>query len=245
MAFSSYESSHTRPTSVQISDSLFAPKPFSGSITYLHVVDSWLESFQAYVDLKGIQGHNRVHLFRLLMTDQAAIWLRSLPPHSCDTFDDLVEAFKRRYQISQADRWKHTAALFSSQQAPTQTVDDFISNMIYHARKLQLSDNLIFDLILKRLKSDIRLPVLQAQPKDISEILHHARIAQSAQHMADHSDSTPLRQITQQLDLLTKHILASDIKTATLPTPSPETNMYHSDQLLWTPTQLVQLHQLL
>jgi hypothetical protein len=45
-------------------------------------------------------------LFKLMLTEQAADWMTALPATTETRFDSLVLAFKKRYDLSEAAKWK-------------------------------------------------------------------------------------------------------------------------------------------
>jgi hypothetical protein len=64
---------------LSISDAAFALQPFTGSSHCGDQAEKWLEQFSRYVAFKKLTEEDQLQLFQLLMKDQAADWLTSLP----------------------------------------------------------------------------------------------------------------------------------------------------------------------
>ena len=64
------------------------------------------EHFDTYTNFRKIQCTDKLELFKLLMTDQASDWLRSLPDDIKQNFELLLQEFKKRHALSRVDKWK-------------------------------------------------------------------------------------------------------------------------------------------
>lgn len=72
------------------------PKPFTGKRIDPDAIVRWLEHFHRFAIFKQLDNDTKLDLFKLLMTEQAADWLNSLPDDTTADFDTLSEAFKHR-----------------------------------------------------------------------------------------------------------------------------------------------------
>jgi hypothetical protein len=72
-----------------ITDKAFELQPFTGALNSNEQADKWAEKFQRYVAFRKINEADQLQLFQLLMKDQAADWLTSLPDHKRLDIHDL------------------------------------------------------------------------------------------------------------------------------------------------------------
>jgi len=164
-----------------ISDTALAPKPFRGMDVDTERTEQWLDYFNTYAQFRHIQGESKAQLFKLLMTDQAADWLRSLPTATTMDFDSLVKEFKKRYAITDIDRWKKVSSVWSREQLPSESVDTFITDIRNAARIIPITDDTLLRFaVVRGLKPDIRLHVLQSGASTLDAVVHSARVAEAA-----------------------------------------------------------------
>jgi len=65
---------------IAVNDSSLLPSTFNGDNKDTVKTEKWLDYFQTYAKLRGLNQESQLNLFRLLMTDDAEDWLHSLPP---------------------------------------------------------------------------------------------------------------------------------------------------------------------
>jgi hypothetical protein len=75
-----------------------------------------VEKFQRYVAFRKINETDQLQLFHLLMRDQAANWLTSLPDNKRLDIHDLLHQFQKRYELLRVAKWKQTANLWKRKQ---------------------------------------------------------------------------------------------------------------------------------
>ena len=80
---------------IAVNDSALTPKPFRGNDGDAEKTEQWLDYFTTYTNFRDIHGNSRLQLLKLLLTDQAADWLRSLEHDQVDDYDTLVRLFRR------------------------------------------------------------------------------------------------------------------------------------------------------
>jgi len=112
---------------MSIGDGDFKPKPFKGTETDTEKTEQWLEYFHTYAAFRQITGQAKLQLFRLLLVDQAAEWWRSLPVDVLRDFDNLVEAFRRRYSLTDVERWKKATTIWQRDQKQDESVAAYIT----------------------------------------------------------------------------------------------------------------------
>jgi hypothetical protein len=216
------------PASLSISDTTFTLKSFSGAANTEDTAEKWVESFLLYTDFKRMSAGDSLRLFKLLLTDQAADWLKALPDYKKSSFDRLIQAFNERYALTRVDRWRKTAEIWSRKQGPNESVDDYVAAMQSAASRVNMPEDYLADAILQGLKPELRLFVLYAGVETIPEILKIARTSEAA-HSADKSTTTT-SDINTKLDFVMQQ-QAETMKTLKLMEETNKCSNIMSDQL--------------
>ena len=162
-----------------VSDSVIAPRPFTGK-TSENDAESWLEFFELYSKHRGLNNSERLTLFPLMMRNGAADWLATLPKTQLQSYDSLVTAFWDNYFVPAELRWKEAGMLWNqSQREDEQVEDDFVTRVRRGARRIQLADSQLVDIILNGLRPSIRLHVLQKGGDTLNDLIKTAKLAEA------------------------------------------------------------------
>jgi hypothetical protein len=199
---------------LSISDAAFALQSFMGSSHCGDQAEKWLEQFSRYVTFKKLNEEDQLQLFQLLMKDQAADWLTSLPLLRKDDIHVLKDEFMKRHQMTRVEKWRQTADIWKRRQGPTEPVDDYIAAMQAAARRVKMAQSSLADAIIQGLRPEIRLHVLHAGSETLEQILEAARISEAA-HSANLGQTTS----TDKLAVKVEQLL--DRLTAQTTTPDP------------------------
>ena len=71
-------------SSLAVSDTTFAPRPFSGANA--EDADAWSQRFEQYVQFRALNNKAKIQLFQLLLIGQAAEWMKTPPSDTTDDF---------------------------------------------------------------------------------------------------------------------------------------------------------------
>ena len=201
---------------VSVTDIALMVQPFTGVANVEQSADKWLLSFNTYTTFKNIHGQTKINLFKLMLTDQAAAWLMALPTHTTHSWDSLVAAFRQRYGITEAEKWRYQKDIWSREQRENETVDDYVTAMQLTANKIGIPQETLREAIIQGLKPELRLFVLNANAHDIPTLLAVARTCEAARS-ADrprNQDSLEIKSmfasLMQQLQQMATSINAGD-----------------------------------
>jgi hypothetical protein len=161
-----------------VSDSVIAPKPFSGTAT--EDGEAWAEYFERYAKYKNMNDDEQTALFAMFMRDGAAQWLSTLPAQTTRSYFALKQAFRDNYFKSRELLWKEAGDLFNQSQRPDERVDDFVIRLKRSAKRLNITDDTLHFAVIHGLRSPIRMHVLQQGVQDLEQTLRAARIAEAS-----------------------------------------------------------------
>ena len=174
----------TTPRATVVSDSIIAPRPFTGKTTDSDG-EGWLEYFVRYCDHRRLDDKSKLTLFKMMMRDSAADWLAGQPAQKHDEDDEgelsrLVEAFSDNYFRPGELRWKETGALWGQPQKADETVEDYMIRVRRCAKRLKMEGDALYDAVLHGLRPAIRMMVLSQKPEGVDALVRAARVAEAA-----------------------------------------------------------------
>jgi hypothetical protein len=179
--------------------------------------ERWLRYLNQYVQYRNLRDEEALTLFKLLLTDQAQDWLYALPEDQSDSFHRLQEAFMKRYTPNPLQRYQKASHMWARVQQPQESVDSYITAIKTAANQIQLRDEqqLCF-CIIRGLRPNLRLHVLQNQHDTLEAIQHSARVAEIATAgVADHDQT--VSELSKTVTLLVDKLTAKDPAAATPP----------------------------
>jgi hypothetical protein len=202
-----------------LGDSNIAPAKFQGNERDTHRTDQWISSFRAYAKLRSLSEPAQIQYFQLLMADEAANWLAALPEHIKNDLEMLTAEFEKRFSLTDLDRWKKASSLWSREQGTEETVDRYVSDIRNSARIVPITDeNMVKFAIIRGLRPEIRLHVLQSSPESIDDVMKAARVAETA--ISASQPSTEVALLRKQVATLIGK-LETKPTVAVIDTPEP------------------------
>jgi hypothetical protein len=186
-----------------INDSTFTPSPFKGDEKDTEKTERWLEYFNNYTSFRGIDDAAKLKLFKLLMSGQAAEWIRSLPDHITTQLPLLTTAFRQRFSLTDITRWQKATSMWTREQGSNESVDAYITDIINTARVVPITDKeLIRFAIVKGLKNNIKIHVLQSGAATVEEVTRTARVAEAAQTASKTTETDVSTLASQMAEIL-------------------------------------------
>ena len=207
-----------------VNDGSFTPKQFTGSPKDIANVDKWLDYFSEYTKFRCLSPDRQLQLFKLLLTEQAADWLRALPQTVKDDMESLVDAFKQRFAQNELHRWQNASSMWTRQQHVDESVETFITAVKNLARLVPITDEeQIKFAVLKGMRKEIKMHVLQTDPKTLDDVIRAARIAEMAftSTGTDNQVADLTKQVSQLVDQLKKSTVNAVQTPSRSRTPSP------------------------
>ena len=203
-----------------INDSTFTPSQFQGDEKDTEKTERWLEYFNNYTSFRGIDDTAKLRLFKLLLSGQAAEWLRSLPDQITTQLPLLTTAFRQRFSLTDITRWQKATSMWTREQGSSESVDAYITDIINMARVVPITDKeLIRFAIVKGLKNNIKIHVLQSGAATVEEVTRTARVAEAAQ-TASNTRETDVSALASQMAEILKMMKSNATATiSTVETP--------------------------
>jgi hypothetical protein len=201
----------------RLPEASLTPKAFGGSTAEMDNAERWLRYLNQYVQYRNLRDEEALTLFKLLLTDQAQDWLYALPEEQSDSFHRLQEAFMTRYTPNPLQRYQKASHMWARVQQPQESVDSYLTAIKTAANQIQLKDEqqLCF-CVIRGLRPNLRLHVLQNQHDTLEAIQHSARVAEIATAgVADHDQT--VSELSKTVTLLVDKLTAKDPAAATPP----------------------------
>jgi hypothetical protein len=177
-------------------------------------------------------------LFKVLLRDTASDWMVSLPAEQSDTLEHFTTAFKERFHDNEAIKYKSARDLFFTKQLETQTVDEFVTQLLKIARKIGQDRNADITryAILSGLKPQIASQVVMSNPGNTDQVIERARLAEVAagsasnrtdsggvnKSVAQEIQEQQVRQLTD--DLASLKLKVAEMKSTNVIRTSPSPN---------------------
>jgi hypothetical protein len=218
-AVSTHHSTMSTTDRPRLPEASLAPKTFGGSTLEIDNAERWLRYLNQYVQYKNLRDDEALTLFKLLLTDQAQDWLYALPEDQADSFHRLQVAFTSRYTSNPLQRYQKASHMWSRMQQDNESVDSYFTSIMSAANQIKLRDEqqLCFCLI-RGLKSQICLHVLQNNHDTVENIRHSAKVAEIASAgVVD--EGKAVAELAKTFTLLVDKLTAKE--TATPPPTAP------------------------
>jgi len=176
-------------------NSNISPSNFKGSTT--DNAQDWLRHFENYCVYKAYDEAKTKALFRVVLTDSAAVWYDSLATDVTDDWTALKNAFKARYTTPEFMRYKHANDLFNSKQGDS-SVDDYCANMQRLAKQVGADDTMLRFAVINGLRPDIRNHVTRCQPITWKDLVDNAKVGEMCVPVPTITDTA----VSVQLELI-------------------------------------------
>jgi len=193
--------------------------------------ENWYRHFDYYCKYKGYNNAKILALFKLLLKDNAALWLDSQSPDVSSDLTSLKLAFAERYYTPEIMRYKSAKEIFLRKQKEDEQVDDYIASMKKLAKTIDADDKMLRYAILNGLKSELIGFVIQRQPQTIQELLQAARLAEFTCPTLKDTDSLLSKQIVNVQEQLKDMKTKWDEMLTSSASSSMERNTLHSASL--------------
>ena len=163
---------------------------------------TWLRDVEHYCQYKKLDDPGKVGLMPLLLQDGARFWYDSLDDTTRATFATTVQAFRNHFKRDEAIKWKDAADVWSEVQRPTQSVEDYISQIQKRATRASMTEEQIISPLIKGLLPEIRQSVLQHETTSVADIKRWAVIAESALTDTRDNVTAAIKRLETKLDHL-------------------------------------------
>lgn len=164
--------------SATVSDTVIAPRPFTGNNFDSDSAENWLNYYERYADYRSLSDADRSRLFCMLMRDTAADWLSTLSARVTQSYDCLKNEFKQTFFKSDQLKWQDASKLFNEHMKPSEKVDEYVTRIKRAARHLNISEELLNFAVISGLTPTIRTHVLSQGLKGLNETIKAAKIAE-------------------------------------------------------------------
>lgn len=187
-----YEPIVAEPDNFEFMASSLTPKSFSGSTTddvqlFINDVVAWLTVSRINDDACKVAAAS------LLLKGGAKIWFENLAEKP-ETLDQMTELLTERFASNNAN-WGATSKIWDAKQKCGESVDAFITKIEEAARRHQLTEPNIIQIIIKGLLPTIKTHVLNHEITDVNDLRKWAEVAETIQEIS----SEPAQAMAQSM----------------------------------------------
>ena len=207
--------------SVKMTDSVIAPPTFNGKAG--QNPSDWLRHFILYSTFKGYTADRQKSLFKVLLVDGAADWLEGQGFPAETSFNELKQAFEQRFKSPNVLKYKNAKEVFTRRQGLTQSVDDYVTDMIKIGKAIEISDQMLQFAVLNGLRPELATYVTQRQPENMADLLQAARIAELT---LPASKDTELHSKVDRLMAHWDKLSTAQVTERRSPSPAPGTSLH-------------------
>ena len=125
-----------------INESSLTPSPFYGKGT--ESSKDWLTYFLRYVAFKQLSDGAGLALFALLMRGAANTWFTTLPDADRADYNTVITRFRDKYAPAPITMWRRASEFWSRNQRPTESVEEYMSEMLREAHEVSAPDDMAF-----------------------------------------------------------------------------------------------------
>ena len=122
---------------------------------------------------------------------------RILPEDVRKSLNSVLERFKLKYKPAPITLWKRASAIWHRDQLASETVDDYIAEMVWKAKEAAIDDDMLRYAVMRGIHSQYRPYVMQQNPDSISSLLEAAKVAEATIDAGQPSMSELLDAINQ------------------------------------------------
>ena len=190
----------------------------------------------------------QLQAFPLYLRGIAGSWFITLDETVKEDLSTLKQAFKERF-ASGPHKWILSQQLGTRKQRPRESLDDYVTEITRHCKRLGLSDATAVRYFIEGLQSDLQVYVALQQPKTLQEAESFARMKHTINQRQGLSDSHnyTMNQVAALLtrisDKLTQQSSIQSVAAVSLPTSGEEDKRFQ--QLSEQIKQLQQQQQLI
>jgi len=182
-----------------VSDSIIAPKPFTGKAD--QDAEAWLDYLRRYSEHRRSQDGDVLTLFKLMLREAAADWLATVNRHE-DRYEDPSRELKRLFKLFENNyyglaelKWKETGDLWGKPQKATESVQDYRNHVKRTAKRLGQASDVLYDAVLNGLRPVLCVLILAQKPKGLQALIRAARVAEEASPPAEDALSSTVMEL--------------------------------------------------
>ncbi len=165
---------------------------------------AWLKIFNSFCAYQDMDKDHKLNAFKILLRDTAAAWLDTVDSVTSLDWGKLEKAFSIRFGTPECLKWTKVVDLFDTPQSDSQTVREYIEQMIRDGKQHGVPDMQIFQAVMKGLHPSCNGFIAHKDPKTLQELLDASDLAQAARRMnkPDTSVVAAIAELTSQVKLL-------------------------------------------
>ena len=116
----------------------------------------------------------------MLLKDAARLWHEALVADQRQNYEIIKRNFLLRFAGTSVNRWKDAAAVWTTAQAPFQSVENYLYELEQKARRTKIEPQQLLFSAINGLRPGIRQQVLIREPQTMEDLRRWALTAEAA-----------------------------------------------------------------
>ena len=169
----------------------------------------WVSKFELYCKFKKFNDATKLAVFPLRLADTCFDWYQTLNDDIKNDYELLKAAFLKRYGPDVRTSFERKKMLWKKQQAPSQSVRQWVEEVQKHARGLDVTQKDLMDVITGGIyQKTVRDAIIQQKAETIEELIEAATLVESStgQTQGEARLLSVIDTLTAKLDGLTAEV---------------------------------------
>ena len=142
------------------------PKHFRGHSS--ENASTWLERFNAYSTLRGLEGEKKVLTFGLFMYDAAALWYQGVDEDTKKLWTEVEKAFKKTYVDS---NWVNSEKLENIKLSSFKNCEEYVTKIQLLGSSCGIKNEALIPYLTRGLPSQMRSRVVAHRPPTVQDCI--------------------------------------------------------------------------
>ena len=151
----------------------------------------WLNRFQNFAALSGLEDEKKILTFRLLLKGAGSTWFDNLSDNDAKDFDTVVQKFKDTF-MNQSKNWINTHRLETRKLQPKETCEAYINEIVNIANQIDLTEKETTKALIRGLPSTMRAQIIAFNPTTLDDTIQRIYLSEASQRLQQNEELSAL-----------------------------------------------------
>ena len=173
--------------------SAFQPSVFSGQSN--ESAQDFLNQFENYAKLSGLEGEEKIVVFNLLLRGLAKFWFQDLTAADKATFENIKIKFKATY-LSQSKNWLTTQKLENRKLLSGEKAEIYIQDIMQMANNIGMTEKEKQAALIRGLSPKLKSHLITHNPQSLAETIERIYLSETALSLQNQESVNAIDSIT-------------------------------------------------